>query len=191
MKNLYTLLFILASISLYAQQDPLYSQYMLNPLVINPAYSGLNNNFNAMVGYRTQWAGLEGQPQTLNASVHTSLVNNKVGAGILVINDRIGNTNSTEAHATFAYKLNFEQSTFSFGMQAGIQNSAQTTAHLIFLIRAIMRSQVVSVVRELIWVWALLLKVKNILLDFQYPDCCLQPLKTETRNLIYTISIFT
>jgi type IX secretion system PorP/SprF family membrane protein len=122
MKNLYLLLFSLASISAVAQQDPLYSQYMLNPLVINPAYSGLNNNLNAMVGYRTQWTGLDGQPQTFNASVHTSLVNNKVGAGILVVNDKIGNTSTTEANATFAYKLNFEQSTFSFGMQAGVQS---------------------------------------------------------------------
>jgi type IX secretion system PorP/SprF family membrane protein len=122
MRKLYTLLFSLVALSVFAQQDPLYSQYMLNPLVINPAYSGLNNNFNAMVGYRTQWTGLEGQPKTINASVHTSLVDNKVGAGILFTNDKIGNLSSTEAKATFAYKLNFEESTFSFGMQAGIQS---------------------------------------------------------------------
>jgi type IX secretion system PorP/SprF family membrane protein len=122
MRKLYTLLFSLVALSAFAQQDPLYSQYMLNPLVINPAYSGLNNNFNAMVGYRTQWTGLEGQPKTINASVHTSLVDNKVGAGILFTNDKIGNLSSTEAKATFAYKLNFEESTFSFGMQAGIQS---------------------------------------------------------------------
>lgn len=123
MKKLYaSLLFSVISLSVFAQQDPLYSQYLLNPLVINPAYAGLNNNFNAMVGYRTQWMGLDGQPQTFNASAHTSLVDNKVGAGILVINDRIGNVSTTEANATFAYKLNFEESTFSFGMQAGVQS---------------------------------------------------------------------
>jgi type IX secretion system PorP/SprF family membrane protein len=94
----------------------------VKPLVINPAYSGLNNNFNVMVGYRTQWTGLDGQPQTFNASAHTSLVNNKVGAGILVTTDQIGNLKTTEANATFAYKLNLETSTFSFGMQAGVQS---------------------------------------------------------------------
>ncbi|MBK7650265.1 MAG: PorP/SprF family type IX secretion system membrane protein [Flammeovirgaceae bacterium] len=120
--NTFTLILftlILASLSAFGQQDPLYSQYLINPLVINPAYSGLNNNFNVMVGYRTQWTGLDGQPQTFNASAHTSLVNKKVGAGILVTHDQIGNLKTTEANATFAYKLNFEESTFSFGMQAG------------------------------------------------------------------------
>src|SRR6185369_9149970 len=94
--------------------------YMLNPLLINPAYAGLTNNLNAMAGYRTQWTGYEGHPQTFYASAHTSLVDNKVGTGILLINDRLGNVATTEANASFAYKLNFSNSTFSFGMRAGM-----------------------------------------------------------------------
>lgn len=122
MKNLYTLLLILTYFSGLAQQDPLYSQYMLNPLVINPAYSGLNNNLNFMAGYRTQWTGFDGHPQTINATAHTSLVNNKVGLGIVFMNDKIGNMTNTETNLTFAYKLNLNETTFSFGMQAGFQN---------------------------------------------------------------------
>jgi type IX secretion system PorP/SprF family membrane protein len=122
MKNLFLFALLLAAGTALAQQDPLYSQYILNPLVINPAYSGLNNNFNAMVGYRTQWTGLEGQPTTINASAHTSLVNNKVGAGLLIVNDRIGNMTNTETSVSAAYKLNFKEAVFSFGMQAGVQN---------------------------------------------------------------------
>lgn len=106
----------------HAQQDPLYSQYLINPLLINPAYAGLNNNFNAMVGYRTQWTGLEGQPTTINASAHTSLINNKVGVGILVMQDRIGNIANTETNASFSYKLQLKEQVISFGMQAGVQN---------------------------------------------------------------------
>lgn len=75
-----------------------------------------------MVGYRTQWTGLEGQPQTMNASVHTSLVNNKIGAGILVLNDRVGNISNTETTISIAYKIGLRQQTFSFGMQAGMQS---------------------------------------------------------------------
>jgi type IX secretion system PorP/SprF family membrane protein len=108
--------------SAFAQQDPLYSQYMLNPLLINPAYAGLNNNANGMIGYRTQWAGFEGQPVTFNASAHSSFLDNKVGAGVLFTNDQVGNITNTSSNASIAYKLNFKESVFSFGMQAGIQN---------------------------------------------------------------------
>ena len=115
-------LVFICSLTTSAQQDPLYAQYMINPLLINPAYSGLNNNFNAMAGYRTQWTGFDGSPQTFHASAHTSLVDNKVGAGVLLMNDRIGNMTTTEANASFAYKINFKESTFSFGMRGGILN---------------------------------------------------------------------
>ncbi len=108
--------------TLYAQQDPLYSQYMLNPLLINPAYTGLNNNLNVMAGYRTQWMGLEGQPQTINVNAHSSFADNKAGAGILIMNDRLGNVSTTETNLSFAYKLQLKEQVLSFGMQAGVQN---------------------------------------------------------------------
>jgi type IX secretion system PorP/SprF family membrane protein len=114
--------FMLLTNALFAQQDPLHSQYMLNPLLINPSYAGLNNNFSGMVGYRTQWTGLEGHPQTMYASAHTSLVNNKIGTGILFLNDRAGNISNTETNISISYKLNFGKRTFSFGMQAGMQS---------------------------------------------------------------------
>lgn len=122
MKTLTTLAFLLLATLSFAQQDPIYSQYLFNPLIVNPAYAGLNNRFNGSVGYRTQWIGLEGQPQTINATLHTSLLQNKVGAGLVFSNDQIGSMSTTEVNAAFAYKLQLDKSVFSFGMQAGVQN---------------------------------------------------------------------
>jgi type IX secretion system PorP/SprF family membrane protein len=121
-----SLLFCLTIGIAKAQQDPIYAQYLFNPLVINPAYSGMNNNFNGTIGYRTQWLGLEGQPQTMSASLHSSFLNNKVGAGLFVSNDRIGNLSSTEINTSFSYKLQFEESVLSFGMQVGVLNFNST-----------------------------------------------------------------
>jgi type IX secretion system PorP/SprF family membrane protein len=115
-------IFLLITSIAYAQQDPLYAQYWLNPLAINPAYAGLNNSMNLNAGYRTQWTGLNGHPQTWNANAHTSLANNKVGGGILLSRDQIGNITNTETNVAVAYKINLRKSTFSFGMQAGLQN---------------------------------------------------------------------
>jgi type IX secretion system PorP/SprF family membrane protein len=122
MKTLTLVFLTLVTTTILAQQDPLYSQYMQNPLLVNPSYAGLNNRLNGMVGYRTQWTGLQGQPQTMNASVHTSLVHNKIGIGILFLNDQIGNISNTETNVALSYKLDLGKQTFSFGMQAGMQN---------------------------------------------------------------------
>jgi len=45
MKQLTTIILLLLTVRVLAQQDPLYTQYLINPLVINPAYGGLNDNF--------------------------------------------------------------------------------------------------------------------------------------------------
>lgn len=123
MKKLLSAALISMSIHAMAQQDPIYSQYILNPQVINPAYSGLTNNLNLNASYRMQWMGLEGQPSTFNLNGNTSLLENKAGAGFMLSHDQIGNTRNTEFNVSFAYKLELGHDRLvSFGMQAGVLN---------------------------------------------------------------------
>jgi type IX secretion system PorP/SprF family membrane protein len=122
-KNL--LLTLLLSVLFFcseAQTDPLYAQYLMNPLLINPAYSGLNNNLNLGVTYRKQWAGFDGSPSTFNVNAHSSLFDNKMGVGLIVVKDKIGSNTNTEVHGTYAYRLDLDQKYLSFGLQAGFIN---------------------------------------------------------------------
>lgn len=124
MRKLYALsFFLLVTGFCFGQQDPLYTQYLTNPMIFNPAYAGLNNSFNAAVSVRNQWAGFEGSPTTLNLTAHTSLVDNKVGLGVMAVNDRAGFLRNNEMELLGSYKLNFNKYTFSFGMQFGFQNA--------------------------------------------------------------------
>jgi type IX secretion system PorP/SprF family membrane protein len=112
-------LYGLASMA-HSQIDPLYNQYYFNQSMINPAYTGVNNVFSATVISRGQWLGLEGAPFTNTLNVSTSLVNNRVGVGLLVIKDQFGVNKNTELHMMYSYKLNLNQSTsVSFGIQVG------------------------------------------------------------------------
>lgn len=123
MKKLLPLVLFAISLPAIAQQDPIYSQYIMNPLVINPAYAGLSNNLNVNGSYRIQWAGFEGQPNTFNLNGSTSLVDNKVGVGFMFSYDQIGNTKNMETNASFAYKLELgHDRVLSFGLQAGLIN---------------------------------------------------------------------
>ena len=102
-----------------AQVDPLYAQYLNNPLLINPAYAGLNNNLNIGVSFRKQWAGFDGSPTTYNVNGHTSLFDNRMGVGLIVLRDNVGINSNTEVHGTYAYRLDLDQKYLSFGLQAG------------------------------------------------------------------------
>ena len=61
----------------YAQQDAQYTQYMYNPMNINPAYAGSRDVLSIFGMHRTQWVGLEGAPTTNVFSIHTPLKNER------------------------------------------------------------------------------------------------------------------
>ena len=125
MKNfLLALCFFSNTIPSLAQQDPLYSQYFNNPMLINPAFAGSNERLYAGVAYRSQWTGIEGGPVTFNFNSHIALVNNKVGVGILVVQDQLGDIKNTQSGGVLSYRIKLAHTTFSFGMQAGFTRYA-------------------------------------------------------------------
>lgn len=119
MKQFLLILSTAISFHSFCQQDPIYAQYLNNPLAINPAYAGNNDMLNTNLQYRTQWAGLDANPVTTNFNSHMSLVQNRVGAGIQVVQDKIGDTKNTEFNAVYAYKIQLKDAALSFGMQTG------------------------------------------------------------------------
>lgn len=57
----------------YAQQQPHYTQYVLNTFIINPAVAGIENYWDVKASHRHQWAGLNGGPVTTYLTVHGPL----------------------------------------------------------------------------------------------------------------------
>lgn len=67
MKKSYFILFfcfLLAGQGLYSQQQYHLSQYFQHPHALNPSLTGIEDFWNISVGYRQQWSGLEGAPET-------------------------------------------------------------------------------------------------------------------------------
>lgn len=123
MKKILPLLFILFTNALFSQQDPLFSQYMFNKLMVNPGYAGSRDALAVDAIYRYQWVSIPGSPKTFTASVHAPLRNPAIGLGFNMYADNIGATVNQGALATFAYKLIFPESNLSFGLQAGVKYS--------------------------------------------------------------------
>ncbi|MEP2770579.1 MAG: type IX secretion system membrane protein PorP/SprF [Fulvivirga sp.] len=120
MKKLLLPLLLFIASATQAQQDPLYAQYINNPMVLNPGYTGINNVLNASLSYRTQWTGFEGAPSTAALSAHSSFFDDLLGLGIVIVRDEVGSTTNTQVSATGAYKIELGEMDFSFGMSAGV-----------------------------------------------------------------------
>lgn len=121
MKKIYlaSMLIVMLSIDMHAQQDPHYTQYMYNMNVMNPAYAGSKENLALGLLYRQQWVNVEGAPKTATLSMH-SPVGKNVGLGLSVISDKIGPVEETNTYADFSYTLNLgEDRRLAFGLKAG------------------------------------------------------------------------
>ncbi|WP_296687100.1 type IX secretion system membrane protein PorP/SprF [Flavobacterium sp.] len=122
MKKIVYSLVILLGLSASAQQEPQYTQYMYNPLVINPGYAGSLGYGSLFSLYRTQWIGLEGAPKTLNLSYHQPLENTNLGLGGNIVHDEIGPSTTTNLGIDVSYTIRFEnESRLAFGIKAGGQ----------------------------------------------------------------------
>src|ERR1035437_2381074 len=57
-----------------AQQLPLFSQYLFNGFLINPAYAGLDGYSAVNLTAREQWVGIPNSPKTHIVSYQTRLI---------------------------------------------------------------------------------------------------------------------
>lgn len=102
------------------QQRPVRSMYMFDQLLINPAYAGSQVQLSATTIYRNQWVNLEGAPETVTASVQSSLLNNRMGLGLVVGKDVLGVHENLSLFASYAYKIPLANGgSLSMGLQAG------------------------------------------------------------------------
>jgi type IX secretion system PorP/SprF family membrane protein len=133
MKRLLAAGLLLVAHIVQAQQKPIYTQYILNNYIINPAISGIENYTDLKLSYRKQWVGIEGAPSTFYMSVHAPIGKKDYrtnatsfatpgenprgrnymeeytapephhGVGLIVMSDKTGYINRWGAYATYAY----------------------------------------------------------------------------------------
>lgn len=102
----------------YAQQEAQFTQYMYNTIVVNPAYAGNKEGMSVFLLSRSQWVGLDGAPITSNLSIH-SPINNSLGIGVSIYNDKIGPADESSIAVDFSYTIAISENyDLSFGLKA-------------------------------------------------------------------------
>ena len=126
MKKLLFILSLLVAIQMAsAQQLPIYSQYLYNKFLINPAHAGSDGYTSVNLTAREQWIGYSGAPRTYSLSWQTRFLkqsadvrmkasrktvyrpksDGKVGLGAYVFSDRNGLIKRTGFQATYSYHM--------------------------------------------------------------------------------------
>jgi type IX secretion system PorP/SprF family membrane protein len=101
----------------------LYSQYLFNYLVVNPAYAGYKEATNLQAFSRMQWVGVNGAPNIYSISADgTAAAGDVVGWGTQLVNEQRGASNLISLLGTYAYRIRLNQrdDRLSFGLSAGV-----------------------------------------------------------------------
>jgi len=107
---------------LWAQQDAQYTQYMYNTMSVNPAYAGSRGQLSMSALYRAQWIGLDGAPTTSTINLHSPIRNSRVGYGLSIVHDEIGEGVVQETYIDGIISYSIETSRtgkMSFGLTVG------------------------------------------------------------------------
>lgn len=127
MKNIMRMVGILVLLlacmqEMLAQQRPVVSQYMYNGMVLNPAYAGSTNEFNASVMHRDQWVNVDGAPSFQLITAHTPLFSNQIGVGLQASRDQVGVHTDYGFYTSYVYKVKMSHGYLGMGLQGGFNN---------------------------------------------------------------------
>jgi type IX secretion system PorP/SprF family membrane protein len=111
---------LLIPLSLEGQLTPVTSQYVLNPLIINPAYAGNRGALNIATFYRSQWVGIAGAPKTITLTADSPFLDSKLGLGLVITADKLGVTKENHFTTYYSYKISVAEGNLSFGLGAGL-----------------------------------------------------------------------
>jgi len=110
-----------ASLTISAQQDAMFTHYAFNTLAVNPAYAGSRDALTITGLHRSQWVGFDGAPTTQTLTLHTPIFKEQLGAGLSIMNDKIGPVNNFSITGDFSYNFKVTQnSKLAFGLKGGI-----------------------------------------------------------------------
>ena len=153
MKKLLLVLYIITGVkSAEAQQQPQYTQYIINNYILNPALTGIENYTDVKISHRHQWVGLQDAPVTTYLTLHKPLgkqddrttatsfdmpgenprgrnfwqdyeaAKPHHGIGLKIINDRTGPLNRFAGYVSYAYHIGISART---SIAAGFEAGVQ------------------------------------------------------------------
>lgn len=140
MKRISIVILFLISANSFAQQLEHYTQYAFNQFAFNPAIAGTKNCIDIRTGYRFQWAGIDGAPQTGFINAHaplrfgkkqTNVFGTKHGIGGQIKRDSFGPFSLLKLDVAYALHIPLSRNwQLSFGVAAGFIHTGFNIAEI-------------------------------------------------------------
>jgi type IX secretion system PorP/SprF family membrane protein len=118
---IFSLVMSLLPFTLKGQQSPIYTQYMFNKFVYNPAVAGVDPFFQIRSNHRFQWVGLSDPPLTNSLSYFGPHATRPMGYGGYIYYDITGPTTKAGLTGAYAYNVGITDNLrLSMGVSLGL-----------------------------------------------------------------------
>ncbi len=117
----------LIAVDSLGQQNPLFSHYMLNPVLYNPGFSGSGSTAYLSAGYRSQWLGYNttldgtgGAPTSQNITLSIPVQGILSGVGASILNDNIGPVSNLKVQPMLAISRSMNGGKLTLGIAPAV-----------------------------------------------------------------------
>ncbi|WP_235299087.1 PorP/SprF family type IX secretion system membrane protein [Portibacter marinus] len=102
-------------LNVQAQERSVYTHHFINPVLINPAASGFNGEYNILVNYNNKWSGFSDGPKAFTLS-YDGPIADRLSIGAILFRDGFAALETTKGQLSFAYKIPADNYEISFGL---------------------------------------------------------------------------
>ena len=115
MKKLIIILLAVCSMQIAQAQDNLiFNQYQVNPVLLNPAAAGFEEYHQVIMNLRNQWTGFPGAPRSYGVT-YSGPVGNKIGLGAGLLSDNVGPISQIKFKLMYAFHYDINKLRMSTG----------------------------------------------------------------------------
>lgn len=128
-KSVSTLIFVLAALAAFAQEQAVYSQYHIFPVLVNPGYTGFEDQHQFIANARSSWTGFPGRPTTYTL-LYNGPVGDKLALGGGFFSEKAGDMSTTKMIVNYAFRFKIAKAQVGLGLSTEFLNRKADAALL-------------------------------------------------------------
>lgn len=128
-KILFTCILAFAALASYAQEQAIYAQYQAFPVLINPGYTGFEDQHQFLANYRSTWTSFPERPTTYTL-MYNGPVGEKLALGGALFSDNAGKVSTTKLQLNYAFRFQIKKLRIGLGLSTEFLNRRADAALL-------------------------------------------------------------
>lgn len=112
-----------------AQEQAIYSQYHLFPILVNPGYTGFENYHQFVMNVRRNWTGFPGTPLTYTL-MYNGPLSDKLSLGGGLYSEKVGSMSTMRFQLNYAFRFQIQQMKIGLGLSTEFLNRSVTSSLL-------------------------------------------------------------